>query len=80
MAFTALLSDLSSLYEEIGRHDQEHPWWGFHTDQLSPGEDETIRRILELALKEAERAEDSAIQIIQGFALDAPIELGSAHR
>ncbi len=80
MAFTALLSDLSSLYEEIGRHDQDHPWWGFHADQLSPGEDETIRRILELALKEAERAEDAAIKIREGFALDAPIELSSAHR
>jgi transcription elongation GreA/GreB family factor/very-short-patch-repair endonuclease len=80
MVFTALLSDLSSLFEEIGRYDQEHPWWGFDVDQLSPGEDETIRRILELAFAEAERAEDSATQVSQAFALDAPIDLSSAHR
>lgn len=77
---TALLSNLSGLYEEIGRHDQEHPWWGFQADQLSPGEDQTIRGILELALEEAERAEDSAIQISQRFELDIPIELSSAVR
>lgn len=80
MAFTSVLSDLASLYKEIGRHDQDHPWWGFNADQLSPGEDESIRRILELALKEAERAEDAAIKVRQVFALDASVDLALAYR
>jgi hypothetical protein len=80
MGFSALLSNLASLYEEIGSYDQEHPWWGFHAQQLSPGEDETIRRILKLAFDEAQVADDSGTRIKETFDLDAPIDLSSAER
>lgn len=78
MGFTSLLSNLASLYEEIDCYDQWNPWWGFQVNQLSPGENETIRRTLELALHEAVRAEDSATHMVQTFGLDAPIDLNSA--
>lgn len=78
--FTSLLSNLASLFEKIGFYDKEHPWWGFDVDQLAPGEDETIRKILELALNKAKLAEDSANRFSDAFGVSLAIDVSLAQR
>ncbi len=78
--FTSLLSNLSSLFEKIGFYDQEHPWWGFDVDQLAPGEEEKIRKILELAFNKATLAEDSANRFSEAFGLSSAIDVSLAEK
>jgi very-short-patch-repair endonuclease len=80
MAKKGVLDDLATLYEEIGRFDQDHPWWGFRVEQLKPSDDETINRIIANALESAAAADDAHQEILRSFDSLDPIGVELLHR
>jgi transcription elongation GreA/GreB family factor len=63
------LESLAKLHDTIGRFDSGHPWWGFRPEPLAPSDDETIARIIRLALEYANSADAAAQKAVKFFDL-----------
>lgn len=80
MSKKSLLDDLANFYEEIGSFNQDHPWWGFRVELLTPSDDETINRIIANALTDASIADDAHNEILGIFNFQEPIDIEMLQR
>jgi len=80
ISFKSDLSQLVSLYKEIGKYDELHPWWGFSPKTLFPTDDQIISSIIKKSLPLSEKASNASIECLDYFNLKEEIDLVSAIR